>query len=137
MVTYVAKSLDDVFAEVRLLINDIGLDGANYRYTDDQVMSKFNTALRELYRYRTDAWIGNFTQGVITNSAAPMPMYNAAADLGLTPATVLPFDDRLFFNAVVFFMVGTLELGDDEFTDQGRATQLLSSFKQMLCGDGG
>lgn len=137
MVSYVAKSLDDVFTEVRLLINDVGVNGSNYRFTNDQVMSQFNTALRELYRYRTDAWIGNFTQGVITNAAQPMPTYSAEADLAQDPPTPLPFDDRLFFNAVVFFMVGRLELGDDEFTDQGRAAQLLASFKQMLGGPGG
>lgn len=137
MVTLTAKSLDDVFTEVRLLINDVGVNGSNYRFTDDQVMSRFNTALRELYRYRTDAWIGNFTQGVITNSANPMPTYSAEADLAQDPPTPLPFDDRLFFNAVCFLITGLLELGDDEFTDQGRASQLLASFKQMLAGPGG
>jgi len=137
MVTNTAKSLDDVFTEVRLLINDNGVGGSNFRYSNDLVMSQFNTALRELYRYRPDAFIGNFTQGVLTNSALPMVTYNAEADLALTPQTPLPFDDRLFFNAVVFFMVGRLELGDDEFTDQGRSSQLLSSFKQMLGGAGG
>ena len=137
MVTNVAKSLDDVFTEVRLLINDVGVGGSNFRYTQDQVMSQFNTALRELYRYRPDAWIGNFTQGILANAALPMPTYDAEVDLAQAPATPLPFDDRLFFNAVVFFMVGRLELGDDEFTDQGRSSQLLSSFKQMLGGPGG
>lgn len=137
MPTLTAKSLDDVFTEVRLLTNDVGVNGSNFRYTNDQLMSNFNTALRELYRYRPDAWIGNFTQGVITNAANPMPSYSAETDLGLDPPTPLPVDDRLFFNALVFFVVGRLELGDDEFTDQGRAAQLLASFRSMLGGAGG
>jgi hypothetical protein len=137
MVAFTAKSLDDVFTEVRLLINDAGIDGSNYRYTNDQVMSQYNTALRELYRYRPDAFIGNFTQGILTNSALPMATYTAVDDLAQDPPTPLPFDDRLFFNPVVFFIVGRLELGDDEFTDQGRSAQLLSSFRQMLGGAGG
>jgi hypothetical protein len=137
MVTQTAKSLDDVFTEVRLLVNDLGIDGSSYRWTNDLVMSQFNTALRELYRYRPDAFIGNFTQGILSNSALPMNTYDAETDLGLDPPTPLPFDDRLFFNAVCFFMVGRLELSDDEFVDQGKASQLLASFKQMLGGPGG
>ncbi len=137
MPTFTAKSLDDLVSEARLLINDTGVGGSNYRFTQDQVMAKINTAFRELYRYRPDAWIGNFTQGVITNSASPMPTYSAEDDLGLTPPTPLPVDDRLFFNALVFFVVGILELGDDEFTDQGRSSQLLASFRSMLGGVGG
>jgi hypothetical protein len=136
MVTYVSKSLDDAVTQVRLTINDVGVNGANFRYTNDQIVAQFNTALRELYRYRPDAFIGNFTQGVLANTT-PLPTYTAAVDLGLNPATVLPFDDRFFFNAVVFFMVGMLELGDDEFTDASRSAQLLSSFRQMLTGPGG
>jgi hypothetical protein len=135
MVTFATKSLDDLVAEVRLLVNDAGVGGTNFRYTNDQIVANYNTALRELYRYRPDAYIGNFTQGILSNNA--IPTYNAEVDLGLNPATVLPVDDRLFFNALVFFVVGMLELGDDEFTDQGRSSQLLSSFRQMVAGGGG
>jgi hypothetical protein len=136
MVSYVSKSLDDAVMQVRLTVNDVGVNGANFRYTNDQIVAQFNTAIRELYRYRPDAFIGNFTQGVLSNTT-PLPTYNATIDLGLFPQTVLPFDDRFFFNAVIFFMVGMLELGDDEFTDTSRSAQLLSSFRQMLIGAGG
>jgi|ERR1700756_4880743 len=136
MPSFTAKSLDDLISEVRLLINDIGVGGSNFRYTNDQLVAKANTAFRELYRYRPDAWIGNFTQGVLTNSASPMISYTSA-DLGQNPATPLPVDDRLFFNALIFFIVGMLELGDDEFTDQSRSAQLLASFRSILGGAGG
>lgn len=135
MVSFATKTIDDLFAEVRLLINDVGVNGTNFRYTNDQIMLKYNTALRELYRYRPDAYIGNFTQGVLVSNQ--IPTYTSAADLAQVPATVLPVDDRLFYNALVFFMVGILELGDDEFVDQGRASQLLASFRQMLGAPGG
>lgn len=137
MVTTVAKSLDDLVSEVRLTISDIGVNGSNFRYTNAQIIQAFNTAIRELYRYRPDAYIGNFTQGILVNNALPMNTYSDATDLGLNPATPLPFDDRLFYNPVVFFVIGRLELGDDEFTDQGRAASLLASFRQMLIGENG
>lgn len=135
MPNFSSKSIDDLFAEVRLLINDVGVNGTNFRYTDAQILLKYNTALRELYRYRPDAYIGNFTQGVLVANQVPTYLL---ADLALTPVpTPLPVDDRLFYNALVFFVVGILELGDDEFTDQGRAAQLLASFRQMLGAPGG
>lgn len=136
MVTTVAKSLDDLVSEVRLTLSDIGVNGSNFRYTNDQIVQAFNTAIRELYRYRPDAYIGNFTQGIIINNALPMNTY-ASSDLAQNPNTTLPFDDRLFYGPVIFYVIGKLELGDDEFTDQGRSAQLLASFRQMLIGENG
>lgn len=137
MVTAVAKSLDDLVSEVRLTISDIGVGGSNFRYTNAQIVQAFNTAIRELYRYRPDAFIGNFVQGIIVNNALPMNSYSDTADLGQNPPTPLPFDDRLFYGPVIFYVIGKIELGDDEFTDQSRAAQLLASFRQMLIGDNG
>lgn len=134
MSTFATKTIDDLFAETRLLINDVGVNGTNFRYTDAQIMLKYNTALRELYRYRPDAYIGNFTQGILVANQVPTYLIG---DLAQNPATILPVDDRLFYNALLFLVVGTLELGDDEFTDQGRAAQLMASFRQMLGGPGG
>lgn len=137
MVTTVAKSLDDLVSEVRLTISDLGVNGSNFRYTNAQIVQAFNTAIRELYRYRPDAYIGNFTQGILINNALPMNSYSDATDLNQNPATPLPFDDRLFYGPVIFYVIGKLELGDDEFTDQGRSAQLLASFRQMLIGENG
>lgn len=134
MPTTTSKSIDDFMSEVRLLINDVGIGGTSFRYSNDQVLAVFNTAIRELYRYRTDAYIGNFTQGILTNNTVPT---FSTADLAQAPAVPFPVDDRLFYNAIVFFVVGRLELGDDEFTDQSRSAQLLASFRQMLVGEGG
>lgn len=137
MVAAVAKSLDDLVSEVRLTISDIGVNGSNFRYTNAQVIQAFNTAIRELYRYRPDAYIGNFTQGILINNSLPMNSYSDVTDLNQNPATPLPFDDRLFYGPVIFYVIGKLELGDDEFTDQGRSAQLLASFRQMLIGENG
>lgn len=134
MPTFATKSIDDVLSEARLILNDQGIDGSAYRFTDAQLVSAFNTALREVYRYRPDAYIGNFTQGVLSDNAVPT---YATTDLGQTPATPLPVDDRVFFAPLVFYVAGRTELSDDEFTDNNRANTLLTSFRQMLVGESG
>lgn len=127
------KTLDDAVAEIREIINDS--NAAFGRFTDAQVLQKINTALREVYRYRPDAWIGNFTQGVFTNNGQ-IPTYDET-DLGLLPPTPWPCDDRLFFSPVVFYVAGMLDITDDEFSDDGRAMTLLTAFRNQLIGPGG
>lgn len=133
MSTTATKTLDDAVNEIRGLINDSDPDG--YRYTQDFLIAKINTALREVYRYRPDAYIGNFTQGILTTTA--IVTYSAEDDLGLDPPTPWPLDDRLFFSPVIFYVAGILDLSDDEFADDNRAMTILQAFKTELTGVGG
>lgn len=133
MSTTLTKTLDDANLEIRMIINDSDPDFQ--RYDDALVVQKINTALRVVYRYRPDAFIGNFTQGVFTNST-PIVTYDLT-DLGLVPATPWPLDDRLFFDCVVFYVAGILDLSDDEFADDNRAMTLLQAFRNELVGQGG
>lgn len=126
-----AKSLDDVMTEVRFLISDTGASGLPERYTDTQLVMHLNTALRDLYTLRPDAFIGS--QDNIGISETAMPTFTTG-DLNQTPATAFPVDDRLFYTPVVVYMVGKIELADDEFTDQSRSTALLQAFKASLQG---
>lgn len=132
MSTTVSKTLDDAVNEIRMLINDNDPDG--YRFTQQQVLDKLNTGLREVYRYRPDAYVGNFQQGIL--SVTPVVTF-AVTDLGLVPQTPFPLDDRLFFSPVVFYVVGMLDLTDDEFADDNRAMTVLTSFRAQLIGPGG
>lgn len=130
MSTTVTKTLDDAMAEIRAIINDTDTDFA--RFTNAFVLQKLNSALRDLYRYRPDAYIGNFAQGVLSSNT--IVTYDET-DLGL--ATPWPVDDRLFFTPVLLYVAGMVELADDEFVDNSRAAQLLVSFRQALIGVGG
>ncbi len=136
MVTQVTKTLDDLVTEVRQIIND---RQAPYRYADSWVLGKVNAALRELYRLRPDAYIGNFVTGTLVSNV--MNTYSAAdlqsAPVPPVPATPLPVDDRLFFSPLVFYVVGILEVADDEFADTNRAMTLLQAFRSQLVGVGG
>lgn len=141
MVTQVTKTLDDLVTEVRQVVND---QQSPYRYSDTWMIMKINTALRELYRMRPDAYIGNFTSGVLASNAmntyaiTDLQVYNGAANPSPPiPATPIPVDDRLFFSPLVSYVIGIVELSDDEFSDNNRAMTLLGIFKQQLQGVGG
>jgi hypothetical protein len=133
MPTYPAtKSLDDAVNEIRMLINDLDLLAP--RFTQTQVLDKLNTALLEVYRYRPDAYVGNFQQGILSQN---QPTTYTAADLGQVPLTPWPLDIRLFFTPVIMYVVGLLDLTDDEFADDNRAMTVITAFRNMLIGPGG
>ena len=134
MSTTTTKSIDDCLTEARLLLNDTGIAGSAFRFSNAVLLAILNSALREVYRYRPDAYIGNFSQGVLSNNLATTYV---EADLGLSPATTFPLDDRLFFSPVVFYIAGRAELADDEFTDTSRAAQLIQAFRGMISASGG
>jgi hypothetical protein len=130
MVTQVAKTIDDLYAEVRAVLND---SQAPYRLTDALLFEYLNTALNEVYRYRADAYI-TAANGVLT---VAQPNNYSAADLGQNPLTPFPLDQRLFYGPVVFYVAGRGDLSDDEFADNNRAMTLLGAFRNMLIAPGG
>ena len=141
MVTQVTKTIDDVQTEVREILND---QQSPYRYSDNWLIQVLNTALREVYRLRPDAYIGGFTTGVLsanlvnTYSVNDLQVINGTANpTPPSPATPFPIDDRLFFGPVVFYICGRIEINDDEFADNNRAMTLMQAFRAQLTGEGG
>lgn len=122
------KSIDDALFEARTIVNDTQVP---FRNQNSTLLLYLNTALRALYSVRPDAYIGDFSSGIITNNAVET-FY--ITDLGLTPPTVFPVDDRLFYAPVVSYIAGRIEVQDDEFTTEARSAQLLASFIQQLQG---
>ena len=131
MSTTTAKTIDDAILEIRTTLNDLGINGSAYRFTNATLLQFLNTALREVYSIRPDALIGNFTQGQLGYYPATTFV---VGDLGQTPATSFPYDDRIFFSPCVDYVIGRCELGDDEFVDGNRAATLMASFKTRLQG---
>lgn len=141
MVTQVTKTIDDCLTEVRQILND---SVAPYRYSDNWLIYVLNTALRDLYRIRPDAYIGNFTTGVLsanlvnTYGTSDLQVINGTPNPSPpVPITPFPVDDRLFYGPIVFYMIGRVELNDDEFADNNRAMTLLQAFRSELVGVGG
>lgn len=133
MSTATSKTIDDAINEARLAVNDATVP---FRNTDATYLSYLNSALRALYSVRPDAFIGNFTQGIL--SAVTILTYDAT-DLQSyvtppVPATPFPADDKFFFNPVVAYIAGRIELSDDEYTDTARSQQLMAAFMQQTRG---
>jgi len=139
-----SKTIDDAILEARAMVNDSTLVNGVLnptRNSDTLYLQYLNSALRVLYSIRPDAFIGNFTQGILTQ--AVVLTYDTtdlqAAD-GVanptppTPATPFPADDRFFYSPVVAYIAGRVELSDDEYTENSRSTQLLAAFQQQLRG---
>lgn len=124
-----AKTLDDLVSEVRLMLKD---RRAPFRYSDDDIVEGVNTALREVKRLRPDAFLSFTNETEPVFSQTTMPDFSAA-DLGLIPLTAFPIDE-IFYNAVLYHVVGKIQLGDDEFAVDNRAMTLLAAFRQQLLG---
>jgi hypothetical protein len=139
MSSTITKTIDDSVLEARQMVNDTYVNAQ--RNPDATFIQYLNSALRALYSLRPDAFIGNFSTGIL--SAVTVPTYTTA-DLQVidgvtnidapTPATPFPVDDRQFFYPVVSYMAGRIELADDEYTDTARSSQLLAAFKSQLTG---
>lgn len=139
MSSTVTKTLDDTVLEARQMVNDSNVNAQ--RNTDAVFIQYINSALRAVYSVRPDAFIGNFTQGVISRIAV---VTYTTADLQIidgtpnvappAPATPFPCDDKQFFNPVVGYVAGRIELADDEYVDTSRSAQLMAAFLLQLRG---
>jgi hypothetical protein len=134
-------------------VNDSGIDALGNsmpeRNNDATYIQYLNSALRAVYGVRPDAFIGNFTQGILSSTGTPVITYstsdlqtidNVANPSAPVPATPFPVDDRIFFYPVVAYLAGRIELADDEYVAGGlqqssaRAQALMASFTQQLLG---
>lgn len=110
------RTVQNLIDEVRRILNDAD---APYRTSDDALAGLTNSYFVELFRHRPDAYVP----------------YSANTSLpSVTPAT---FDSKWpvaeqFFQAGVYFVVGNVELQDDEHTDVQRAAGYLNRVVVML-----
>lgn len=134
-----AKTWRDLIDEARVILQDTDTP---YRYTTEVLRSKLNRGLQELARLRPDAFWDRFhvDDVVVPEVAAsdPDPVTDPgefdpdeAAVVGEDDAVDIPMQ---FYTALVYWVAGSAELVDDEFTADGRAALLLTQFKGMVVG---
>lgn len=110
------STISDVLDLSRDLLQDTATP---YRYSDERLIRTLNSAMRETFRVRPDLFLDD--SYVLTTYTI--------SDL----ATTFPIEDQ-YFNPVVEFIVGFIELADDEFTLDGRAATLLTAYRNQLIG---
>ncbi len=111
------KTIQNILTETRFLLQD---SVEPYRNTDVAILDIINSAMYELKRVRPDVWLGSY--------GAPLPQYT---DTAIDLAQEVPFD-QLFFRPFIYYIVGSIELQDDEFAVDGRAAAMLRMFTVTL-----
>lgn len=101
--------------EARALLLD---ETVPYRYSDASLVSALNMGIEESYRLRPDMWLSFFE--------LPLPSYTTGAP---GDVVVIP---KGFKSAFLFYMVGLMQLRDDEDVSDARAGSLLTAFANKL-----
>jgi len=110
------RTVGEAVTQAREILQDE--DDTAYRYSDSQLVSYFNNCTAELKRVRPDIFIfgealPSFTDGELTE--------------------YFPFPQQ-YFQSFIYFMAGTAELRDDEFTVDSRAMTLIGRSTAMMVG---
>lgn len=114
-----AKTWQNVIDEARTLSQDTDADG--YRNEDSVYIDKLNRALQELARIRPDAfWTTFATEDIVVPEVTS----------GSVGETFSP--PMQFYAPVMAYIVGQIELIEDEFSNDGRAVAMLNTFKQSV-----
>jgi len=116
-----AKTYQNLIDEARTLSQDT--DATSQRNTDAVYLDKLNRALQELARIRPDAYWSSYDD-VIEDITVPELTDTDLADFFEPPMQ--------FYYPVVTFVVGQIEMIEDEFSADGRAMSMLGTFKSSV-----
>jgi hypothetical protein len=132
------KTLDFCLLEARQACND---SQPPFRNPDATLVGYFNSGLLATYSLRPDAFLGNFQTGILSFQGVPSYTVNDLQTIdGVDnptpplPATPFPLDQRQFYNPLVSYIAGRIEIADDEYSENSRSQQLLAAFSQQLRG---
>jgi len=120
-VTSALETVGQYLTESRRLLQD---EFSPYRYGDDDLIDALNIGLLEARRLRADLFLPVFT----------LPWFDPAVDytVSANAAKAVPFEP-MYRQSLVYYMVGRMQLRDDEGTTDARAGALLTKFtSQML-----
>jgi hypothetical protein len=120
-----AQTTAKIIEEVRRMLQDTR--SSSYRNSDADLIRVLNLAMQDIQRLRPDAYV---TADSSLDISVP-----TFVDADATAATDFPIDD-MFALPVIYFIVGNIELADDEFAQDGRAATLLQAYRAMLTGGG-
>mgnify|MGYP003575019498 CR=1 FL=1 len=134
-----AKTYADIITEARDLLQDSLVP---YRYSAATLLAALNRGLREMGRIRPDAFWDRFelttadilVPEVVNTDSDPD---DAPEEVDLDEDSQVALTDEIDFNgeylsALVYFVVASAELRDEEYTNDGRASMMMAQFKAQL-----
>jgi hypothetical protein len=107
----------DYVKEARILLQDTV---PTYRYADSELVTALNLAIMTARRNRPDLFLSLYVNGVDS-----IPSYI------VSDTTLFPMDIQ-YRAAFLFFMVGYVQLRDEEDTQDARAGAFIGKFTQQL-----
>lgn len=133
-----AKTYQNILDEARVLLQDTDEDG--FRLSTEALLAILNRGMQELARLRPDAFWDLFdgedilVPEVVETDADPDTDPDEVdeeedAEIALTDDFNLPMQ---FYQPLVFFVVSSAEIVDDEFSNDGRAAMLMQQFKAQV-----
>jgi hypothetical protein len=113
------ETVGQYIEESRRLLQD---EIVPYRYPQDDIIDALNIALMETRRLRADLFLPAFA----------MPWFDPALTAAPDLSKPVPIDP-MYRQSIVYYVVGRMQLRDDESTTDARAASLLTKFvAQML-----
>ncbi len=112
-----ALTIGDVLTQVRDIVQDVDTPQRN---DDDKLMRYFNSAMADVRRLRADLFISSISRTWVTYDSSQL---NQTFPLDVT-----------YFSTLVDYLVSMVELGDDEFSVDGRSAVLHRRFVTKLTG---
>jgi hypothetical protein len=110
------ETVGQYLEESRRLLQD---EFTPYRYPDDDLVDALNFGLLEARRLRADLFLPLFDVG----------WFDAAGTIDKTKPVTL---DPMYRPALVYYIIGRMQLRDDEPTVDARAGALLQKFTSQL-----
>lgn len=110
------ETVGQYMEEARRLLQD---EISPYRYPDDDLVDSLNIGLMEARRLRADLFLPLFD----------IPWTDPSGDIDIdTPVSM----DPMYRHSLVYYMVGRMQLRDDEPTVDQRAASLMTKFTAQL-----
>lgn len=110
------ETVGQYLEESRRLLQD---EFTPYRYPDDDIIDALNIGLMEARRLRADLFLPLFE----------IPWVNPSGTINMAAPITM---DPMYRSALVYYVVGRMQLRDDEPTTDQRAGGLLQKFTQQL-----
>lgn len=111
------STVQDYVDEARVLLLD---EIAPFRYQDSDMVKALNMAFFETRRLRPDLFLS-------TNPTGSVPSFTAVDN---TPVVI----DPQYVTPLVYFLCGSMQMRDEESTQDSRAGAFMAMFKQAMTG---
>ena len=112
------ETVGQYIEEARRLLQD---EVVPYRYPQDDLIDALNIGLMEARRLRADLFLPVFT----------MPWFDPTKVTAPDLAKPVPMD-QMYRSSLVYYIVGRMQVRDDEPTVEQRAAALLQKFTMQL-----